>query len=220
VGQAVAIQFQYVWMAAVLQHAVERSRPNIWIVISVFMILLGTVLGSGLADEWLGGSASAGFNPMGVLLALFSATCYAVFIYLNGKVAPQVDAVNRSFFITASGIVVTLVCVPGVFGVQPAALVELLPAGLVMGLLMNVIPIVSLAVACKNLPGGVVAIFTSLELPAAVASGVLILGEGLTVLTITGVLLICASVAISQVPEFQAARQRTPITGNQQQKNC
>ena len=58
-----------------------------------------------------------------------------------------------------------------------------------MGVLATIIPCSCLAVAGKRLPGGIVAILTSAELPAAVASGCLLLGEPISVLRVVGIVL-------------------------------
>lgn len=201
VGQAVAIQFQYVWMANVLQSILDRKRPNVWVIVSVILLLAGTLFGSGLMDEILASASATGLSLTGVALALVSAVCFALFVCLNGRIAADIDTANRSLFICLAGAFMAMLVIPSFFA--QADVIALLPGGLVMSILMNVIPIGSLVFAGKYLPGGVMAIFTSLELPAAVISGCLMLGESVTVFTVFGVALICVGVIISQVPEFK-----------------
>ena len=45
VGQAVAMQFQYVWIAVVIQCVVERVAPKKMAVISSLLIVFGTIFG-------------------------------------------------------------------------------------------------------------------------------------------------------------------------------
>lgn len=75
-----------------------------------------------------------------------------------------------------------------------------------MGVLATIIPCSCLAVAGKRLPGGIVAILTSAELPAAVASGCLLLGEPISVLRVVGIVLILASIVLSEMDELPPSK--------------
>ena len=67
-----------------------------------------------------------------------------------------------------------------------------------MGLIMSVIPVLCIVGSSTVLPGGIVAILTSTELPAAVLAGVILFREPVTPLVVVGVVLILASVAITE----------------------
>ena len=71
VGQAVAIQFQYVWITLAIQCVVERKRPNGWVVLCALVIIVGSLMGSGLADEIVAG----GLNNVSVTGLLLAAAC-------------------------------------------------------------------------------------------------------------------------------------------------
>lgn len=202
VGQAVAIQFQYVWIAVLIQSVVERIRPNAWVVAASALIIFGTVFGSGLADEVLAGGVS--MDPIGVAAAVLCAVFYALFIYLNGRVAVQHPPVTRSFFMVLGGLAVVSAINPS-FYAGGCDVVALAPGALAMGLIMSVVPVICLASASKRLPGGIVAILTSTELPMAVVAGCLLLGESATPLTIFGIVVICASIVLSELgPSWRA----------------
>ena len=70
---------------------------------------------------------------------------------------------------------------------------------IVMGVIMSVIPVLSIVAASDRLPGGLVAILTSTELPMAVLAGALILGETVTPLIVGGVCVILAAIALAQL---------------------
>ena len=71
-----------------------------------------------------------------------------------------------------------------------------------MGFIMSVVPCLGLSIAAKRLPGGIVAILSSSELPVAVLAGFLMFGESVTPLVVVGVVIICASIALSQSDEI------------------
>lgn len=193
VGSAVAIQFQYVWMTVVIQAIAERKAPNGLVIVAVFMVIVGTLFASGLADEFLSGAFTA--NALGLVFALICAVFYALFIFFNGRIAPDEPAAPRTFVMVSGGFIVALF-VGGDLFLNPSELVALLPGGLVLGLMMSVIPVLCIVGASSRLPGGIVAILTSTELPAAVLAGALIFGDAVTPLVVIGVVLILVSVAL------------------------
>lgn len=210
VSSAVAIQFQYVWMTVVIQAIAERKAPRPFVIVAVLMVILGTFFASGLADELIAGAFTA--DPLGLAFALVCALFYAIFIFFNGRIAPDEPAAPRTLVMVAGGFVVALF-VGGDLFLDPSELVALLPGGLVLGLLMSVIPVLCIVGASSNLPGGIVAILTSTELPAAVLAGALIFGDAVTPLVVVGVILILVSVALVEGGDALPLGKRGEATG-------
>lgn len=213
VSAAVAIQFQYVWITVLFQAVFERELPGKWTVLSAVLIVVGTFFGSGMADEALSGGLT--MNPLGLLFAIVCAVFYAIFIYMNGRVATEYHPVPRTFFEAIGGAILVSALMPlnGGFAFDFVALV---PWSIVMGVIMSVIPVLSIVAASDRLPGGLVAILTSTELPMAVLAGALILGETVTPLIVGGVCVILAAIALAQLDgrskhdtgsEFEGAEQ-------------
>ena len=207
VGQAVAFQFQYVWIAVLIQNIVERTLPSKWVVVSTILIVIGTLLGSGLVDEALSGELSE-ISLVGIGFAIACAFFYAFFIYLNGRLATEQPTTSRTFLVALGALVVTSAVAPDFYtgGCDVAALA---PYALLMGLLATILPCSCLAIAGKHLPGGIVAILTSAELPAAVASGCLLLGEPISALRVIGICLILASIALSEADSLTKSSPRS-----------
>lgn len=200
VGQAVAIQFQYVWIAVAIQNIIERTLPSKWVIISTVAIIFGTLLGSGLVDEALTGQLSS-ISLLGIGFACACAVFYAFFIYFNGRFATSQPTTSRTLLVAAGAAVVTSLVSPD-FYLGSCDVIALAPYGLLMGILATIIPCSCLAISGKHLPGGVVAILTSAELPAAVVSGCILLGEPISILRVIGIALIIGSIALSQVDEL------------------
>lgn len=195
VSQAVAIQFQYVWMTIVLQLVTEKKKPNVRTLIVVALVLVGTLLGSGLMDEILSGTIKT--NMLGVGCALICALFYAIFIFMNGKVAADQPPVARTFVLVCGGFVVSLT-VGWSFYLNPAQMGALIPGGILMSIMMSVLPVLCIVGASMRLPSGVVAVLTSTELPAAVLAGIILLGESVTPLVVVGVVLILIGVFMAE----------------------
>ncbi len=196
VGQAVAMQFQYVWLAVVIQCIVERVAPKKMAVISSLLIVFGTIFGSGIADEVMSGSGG-GLSLLGLAVGGACAICYAVFIYFNGRVATDTHPITRSFIISLSGVVLSSILYPGTYADMVADPMAFIPCGVVMGCLTLLIPVMCLSFAGRQLDGGTVAMLTALELPAAAFSGFLVLGDALSGFVVFGILVILGAVVLS-----------------------
>lgn len=196
VGQAVAMQFQYVWIAVVIQCIVERVAPKKMAVISSLLIVFGTIFGSGIADEVMSGSGG-GLSLLGLAVGGACAICYAVFIYFNGRVATDTHPITRSFIISLSGVALSSILYPGTYADMVADPMAFIPCGVVMGCLTLLIPVICLSFAGRQLDGGTVAMLTALELPAAAFSGFLVLGDALSGFVVFGILVILGAVVLS-----------------------
>lgn len=201
VGSAVAIQFQYVWIVVLISSVVERRKPSAWVVLAAVLVIAGSILASGVADEMLGGGLV--LDPVGLLCAVGCAVMYGLFIFFNGKVATEHPPITRTFFMVLAGFIMASVIAPD-FYLGACDIVAIIPGGVAMGLVMSVIPCVCLAVAAVRLPGGIVAILTSLELPMAVLSGIVALGETVTPLVLAGVVVILLAIVLSELPSLMA----------------
>lgn len=196
VGQAVALQFQYVWMAVVIQSIADRSKPGVRVVIASLLIIFGTVFGSGMADEIVAGELT--MDPVGVACALVCALFYAVFIVLNGKVAVQHDPVSRTLFMALGGLCIALIALPFMSAGPSCDVIGLIPGGIAMGLVMTIIPVACIAAATSRISGGLVAILTSSELPMGIVAGCLLLGETTTPFKVFGIVVIVAAIVLSE----------------------
>lgn len=196
VGQAVAMQFQYVWIAVVIQCVVERVAPKKMAVVSSLLIVFGTIFGSGIADEVMSGSGG-GLSMLGLAVGGACAICYAVFIYFNGRVAIDTHPITRSFIISLSGVALSSILYPGTYADMVADPMAFIPCGVVMGCLTLLIPVMCLSFAGRQLDGGTVAMLTALELPAAAFSGFLVLGDALSGFVVFGILVILGAVVLS-----------------------
>ena len=151
VATAVAIQFQYVWMTIVLQLVVEKKKPSKRIIVIVTLVVVGTLFGSGLADEVLSGGLTA--DPLGIACALVCALFYALFIFANGRVAPDQPPIARTFVLVIGGFIVTS-AIGWNFYTQPDLVVSLLPGGVVMAVVMSILPVLCIVGASLRLPSG------------------------------------------------------------------
>lgn len=204
VGAAVAIQFQYVWIAVVFQSILDRRAPKPLMVVSAIMIIIGALLASGLAEEIASGSFE--MDPLGLVAAICCAVSYALFIALNNRVAVDHHPVTRGFYLIIGAVILALAVLPFMHvGPLPSAGV-FVPWGFFMGAIMIVVPTLSIIMASSRISSGFVAILTSAELPVAVIAGCLMLGESATVVSVSGIVLICLAIVLSEMDGIVSTR--------------
>ena len=191
-----ALQFQYVWITVLIQCIMQHILPKKWTIISAFLILGGSILGSGLMDEILSGGTNISF--VGILLSAICSVSYAVFIYANSRTALDVNPLLRSCILSIGGFISVSLIMLFTGGFKGFDFVASIPGGSLVGLFMCVIPFICFAYAGPRLSGGLTAILLSSELPAAVISGALLKGEKITPLIVIGVIIVLGAIVLAQ----------------------
>ncbi|MDR1421803.1 MAG: DMT family transporter [Coriobacteriales bacterium] len=193
----VTLMFQYVWMGVVLQAIAEHRRPDIWTILAALVVMVGTVLTTGILDEGTGT-----LNVPGVLFGLLSAVCYAAFLFVGARVAPGLPAFSRTTIITVGRLFIALAFAPTFFTILPPLHLTA-TVGVLMALTGIILPILCFQVATPHLPSGVTTIMTSSELPASILLASLFIGEQVTPLMWLGVALVLGGIVLSQTGELR-----------------
>ncbi len=77
---------QFTWMGVAINAVVSRQAPPIMTMVSVVVVLIGTVLATGLLN-----SSGIVFHWLGVLLGLCAALSNAIRVYVSGALAVKTD---------------------------------------------------------------------------------------------------------------------------------
>ena len=181
-GASVTIEF--VGPLGVAVWASRRPLDLLWVAFAAAGILL-------LANPF---GAGGGLDALGVGLALFAGTLWAVYILLSartGRVWPR-----------ASGLAVG--CAVGAVITAPTGIVqgggellstELLAAGALVGLACSVIPYGLEMEALRRIPEGVFGVLMSLEPAIAALAGLAVLGQGLSAVDVLAIGLVVVASA-------------------------
>lgn len=202
ISLAVVLLFQYSWMGVLLEAVISRRLPSKSKVISCLVILAGTILAGGI----IGSSMSlADMNPVGILLGLCAAFCYALFVCLSGRVCTDMQPLSKSFCIATAGMLFVLLFVGTVYG--GAAVLEgitntgTLAYSIPLGLFGIAVPIIFLAVGAPKISTGMATILNSAELPLEVLLAAVIILEPVAPLRWAGVLIILLGIALPYLIE-------------------
>ncbi|MCH8613082.1 EamA family transporter [Arsenicicoccus dermatophilus] len=181
IGVAVTIEFLG---PLALAGALSRRLVD---ALSVVAALVGVVLVSGaVTAPW------AELDHLGIGLALAAGACWAAYILCSRQVGrnfPAVDGLTLAMLVAA-----TLVLPLGLAQADPAALTPgRWGAALGIALLSSVIPYSLELLALRDLDARVFGVLLSLEPAAAATAGLLVLGQRLDRLQISGMALVVAA---------------------------
>ncbi|WP_336791029.1 EamA family transporter [Paenibacillus sp. MMO-177] len=199
---SIVLLFQFMWITILLESLRNRKWPTIWQWAAIVMAMAGTVLAAGLLQNKL-----TDIDWVGVGFGLASAFTYSLFLFLTGRVAPGYDPVFKSALMMSFGFIVILI----LYGYKAFEGVDqqwgLLGWGFALGLLGQVMPTVFFNAGIPRVGSGLASMLGATELPFAVVSAWLILGEPITLIGAAGILLILGGIVLA---EYGARLKRQP----------
>lgn len=192
-SMAIILLFQFVWIGMIYEWMLNKNRPNKGNLLALFVTLTGVVLASGVLA---GGEVE--LPLMGLVFGLLSGTAYAGFIFFSGQVAVQASSIIRSaWMVTGSLVLVTIIFfkdIPSLVTLDS----RLWLIGVGIALVGGVMPTLFFAVGSPLIPGRLANVLSSVELPVAIISAMLILDETVEWVQWGGVSLILAAIFLNE----------------------
>ncbi|MGP4075819.1 EamA family transporter [Halobacillus sp. K22] len=190
---AIILLFQFVWIGMLYEWIFTKTPPERLHLISLAVTLTGVVLASGLT-----GGDGLDLHPIGLILGLLSGFAYAGFIFFSGQVAVNSHPILRSsLMVTGSLVLVMLVFIRDIPTI-PVLDTRLWAIGAGIALVGAVIPPLFFAGGAPLISGRLANVLSSVELPVAIISAMLILSETVTLVQWTGIILILAAIFINE----------------------
>ncbi|MBT2292129.1 EamA family transporter [Paenibacillus albidus] len=199
---AIILLFQFTWISVLIQAVSRRQRPNKVVLLTLIVLLGGTLLAAGIMEQ-----GTAGFNITGIILGLLSAVSYSLFILFSGKAVPSVHPAYRSAWMVTGGLVLLFVLFPPHFLFNGMLWGPLLLFGFLLGLFGAFIPPVLFAVGVPHIGEDMAGILGAAELPVAVLLSSFVLHEHVSQLQWFGVALILLGVIL---PELYKLKRLNP----------
>lgn len=191
---AIIFLFQFVWIGTLFEWIFSKKRPTKWKVISIAILLLGSVLAAGIVSE--GGIV---LSWQGTIWALFSALTFATFIFLSSLVGKDTPPVLKSALLSTGGSITVFLLFPPMFLFDLPVLMGVAPYGLFLGLFGAVFPPLLFSIGMPHIGPGLGTILTASELPVAVSMSSLILAEHVNLSQWIGVVLILGGIAAGNI---------------------
>ncbi|MFB9274990.1 EamA family transporter [Cohnella cellulosilytica] len=201
---AILLLFQFTWIGVLMQAVARRQRPGGAMLLTVAVLLGGTIMAAGVIDQGM-----AGLDWRGVAFGLASALSYSLFILFSGKAVPSVHPAARSAWMITGGMLLVFVLFPPAFLFNGVLWSGLLPFGLLLGLFGAFLPPVLYAIGVPRIGEALTGILGASELPVAVLLAAVVLREHVSVLQWAGVAVVLLGVAL---PELLARLSRKSVS--------
>ncbi|MDF2717581.1 MAG: multidrug transporter permease [Paenibacillus sp.] len=191
---AIIFLFQFVWIGTLLEWIVYKKKPTSGKMISIAVLLIGSVLAANVVSA--GGIV---LSWAGMAWALLSALTFTAFIFLSGSVGKDTPPVQKSALLSTGGLIVVFVLLPPAFLLDMSVLMGVAPYGLLLGFFGVVLPPLLFSIGMPRIGPGLGTILTASELPVAVSMSSFILAEHVSLLQWIGVVLILGGIAAGNV---------------------
>jgi drug/metabolite transporter (DMT)-like permease len=186
---AIIFLFQFIWMGTLLEWFVYKRRPSSGKLLSIGILLTGSILGAGVLEDSVGP-----INWEGAAFGLLAAFTFSLFILLTSMIGNNVPSVQKSALLSTGGMIITVLLFPPVFLNDLPTLLDITPYGLVLGIFGVVLPPLFFSIGMPHVGPGLGTILTASELPVAVVLSAFVLTEVISPLQWLGVCLILAGI--------------------------
>ncbi|MBN8234154.1 EamA family transporter [Halobacillus kuroshimensis] len=192
-SMAIVLLFQFVWIGMLIEWVFLKKSPEKVHFVSLAITLSGVILASEVLSGGMGELPAAG-----VILGLLSALSYAAFIYTSGQAAPEVNSVLRSSWMITGSLLLVLIVFSRDIPTFPVLEGELWLISLGIAMVGAVIPPLFFAGGAPHISARLANILSSVELPVAIVSAMVVLKEQVTILQWTGIGLILFSIVVNE----------------------
>ncbi|WHX50701.1 DMT family transporter [Paenibacillus woosongensis] len=191
---AVLLLFQFTWIGVILEAVMQRRFPSKGKLVSLVVLIAGTLLAGGVLEQ-----SSGGWTLSGVIFGLLSAVSFALYIYLSGNIATDVPVLSRTFVMVSSALVLAMIFFTPSILFDGSIVNGLWKYGIPLGLLGIIVPVIFFAIAIPKVGSGLGTILSAAELPAAVIVSVTVLREHVSILQWIGIAVVLVGIAIPQM---------------------
>lgn len=181
---AIILLMQFTWMGILLDRLLFNKKADAIQMITIAIILTGTVMASGMNHIQIDASFIKG-----ALYALASAFFYALYVVANSRYGNALPAPQKSALIMTGSTLGILIV-----NVQQLSVSHHFDAGLIkwavfLAVFGTIIPPVLFAKGIPKIGAGISAIIMTAELPVAICCAHLILGEKISAVQWAGIII-------------------------------
>lgn len=189
---AVVLLFQFTWIGMLISCITERRFPNRIELISLIILVVGTIPAAGLIDVDL-----SQISIKGWIWGLAAALCYSLFIFVNGKATAGMTTSNRLVIVSFFAFLISTVFQsPEIIWNGTLFNGGLWIYGLALGLFGMIIPVLLFTIAVPKVGLAMSSILSAIELPIAVLVSVILLSETVTAMQIVGIVTIILGMSL------------------------
>jgi drug/metabolite transporter (DMT)-like permease len=191
---AIVFLFQFVWIGTLLEWLIGGKVPTSSKIVSIVILLIGTVLSAGLLTDGI-----TELPMLGLMWGMLSAITFSAFIYISSSVGNELPPVQKSALLSTGGLLTVMALFPPTFLLDPNVLSGIVPYGFFLGLFGVVLPPILFAIGMPRVGVGLGTILAASELPVAVIMSAIILAEKVTIIQWAGVVIILGGIYLGNL---------------------
>jgi drug/metabolite transporter (DMT)-like permease len=178
---SVILLFQFTWIGVIIQAFVERRMPSRRMIITVVILIVGTILAVDLAGN------SVLLTVEGVAFGMLSALLYALYIFLLGHTESEMHPLIRSFVITSCSIILLFCILSPAYVISGTVFSGICVYVVILCLFGCALTMLLFSIGTPRISTGIATILSSSELPASIICAVLILSEVVSWVQLVGI---------------------------------
>jgi drug/metabolite transporter (DMT)-like permease len=192
VSIGIVLLMQTVWMGVLLEWFLDKKAPSIQKIISVVIVLIGTVLATNLINSHIV------LDLRGIIWGILAAASFTTTMFTANRVATGISSAQRSLYMLLGGAVI-------VFGFAIATQTTtfnfaiFFKWGIVLSLFGTIIPPMLMNAGFPHTGIGLGSIVSSLELPVSVMMAFFILNEAVVFTQWVGIVLIILAIVVMNI---------------------
>ena len=192
VSIAIVLLMQTVWIGVLLEWFLDKKAPSKQKVISVFIVLIGTLLATNLLNS------EVAIDWKGILFGMLAAASFTTTMFTANKIALEISSAQRSLYMLLGGAII--VAGFALFTqTTPFNFEIFMKWGIILALFGTIIPPMLMNSGFPKTGLGLGSIVSSLELPVSVMMAYFILNESVILSQWFGVLLIIFAIVIMNI---------------------
>jgi drug/metabolite transporter (DMT)-like permease len=189
VSIAIVLLMQTVWMGVLLEMMLDKKRPSTQKIISVFIVLIGTVLATNLLQTEIQ------LDWRGIGLGLLAAASFTTTMFTANRVAVGISSAQRSLYMLLGGAVIVFAFAM-VTQSTPFNFNIFMKWGIILALFGTIIPPMLMNAGFPLTGIGLGSIVSALELPVSVLMAYFLLNETVNTLQWFGITLILVAIIL------------------------
>lgn len=196
VGVGIVLLMQTVWMGIIVEMIVYKKLPGLRKIISVFIILSGTLLSVNLLQE------SVSINWKGFGWGIMAALSYTATMYSSNNIELHSPPLKRSLFMILGGLIVIAVIFHSAVN-QHFSTAIFMRWGILLSVFGTILPPLLFTKGMPLTGMGLGAIIAAIEIPVSILTAYILLREPVTLLQWIGVVLILFAVVIMNMQKVK-----------------
>jgi drug/metabolite transporter (DMT)-like permease len=192
VSIGIVLLMQTVWMGVLLEMILEKKLPSKQKVVSVFIVLIGTVLATNLINN------EVQLDWHGIMWGMLAAASFTTTMFTANSVATDISSAQRSLYMLLGGAII-------VFGfsiatqITPFNYAIFAKWGIILALFGTIIPPMLMNAGFPLTGIGLGSIVSALELPVSVMMAYVLLNEDVNATQWFGIVLIIAAIVVMNI---------------------